>query len=349
MSPIYLRLHKVSSITCFSEGVADLPAASKGVADLPAATISEAVARESGGNPFFVWQLVQAVRAGDTDLTLDELIGRRVAALSDGQRRLLEVIAVAGRPLDPAVALLAAGVGDDGRNSLIDLQSTDARLLRAGPTGQNGIETYHDRIRETVVAHLTREARKNYHHRLAIAQESSRQADPEVLAVHYEGRAEEWGEGQPVRRSGRPSEPMRLWPSSVLRSCIAERWACGRPARKGGGRLQHRLGDALANAGRSAEAAAAYPVAVAGASPGEALELQAPRAAEQFYAPEHMEEGRDLNRLILQRVGLNYPETNRQPLRHLFLRPLATLVARDESPGACGQTAAISPEEVDPN
>ncbi len=319
----------------------DGAAASKGVADLPPATTSESVARESGGNPFFVWQLVQAVRAGDTDLTLDELIGRRVAALSDGQRRLLEVIAVAGRPLDPAVALLAAGVGDDGRNSLIDLQSADARLLRAGPTGQNGIETYHDRIRETVVAHLTREARKNYHHRLAIAQESSRQADPEVLAVHYEG-AEEWEKASlyAERAAERADAALAFERAAELYRRALGLWTA---STERGGRLQHRLGDALANAGRSAEAAAAYLVAVAGASPGEALELQR-RAAEQFLRAGHMEEGRNLVRLILQRVGLNYPETNRQALRQLLLRRLQLwwrgTKVRERA------ASAISPEEL---
>jgi tRNA A-37 threonylcarbamoyl transferase component Bud32 len=309
----------VADLPALQSGVADLPALQSGVADLPAATISEAVARESGGNPFFVWQLVQAVRAGDTDLTLDELIGRRVAALSDSQRRLLQVIAVAGRPLDPAVALLAAGVGDDGRNSLIDLQSADARLLRAGPTGQNGIETYHDRIRETVVAHLTTEARKNYHHRLAIAQESSRQADPEVLAVHYEG-AEEWEKASlyAERAAERADAALAFERAAELYRRALGLWTA---STERGGRLQHRLGDALANAGRSAEAAAAYLVAVAGASPGEALELQR-RAAEQFLRAGHMEEGRNLVRLILQRVGLNYPETNRQALGQLLLRRL---------------------------
>ncbi len=287
--------------------------------DGAAPSILEAVARESGGNPFFVWQLVQAVRAGDPDLTLNGLIGRRVAALSDGARRLLEVIAVAGRPLDPAVALLAAGVGDEGRNNLIDLQSTDARLLRAGPTGQNAVETYHDRIRETVFAHLTPEERKNHHLRLAIALESSRQADPEVLAVHYEGAEDrERASLYAARAAERADEAFAFdraaeWYRRALGlSAASAEVAC---------RLQQRLGDALANAGRGAEAAGAYLVAVAGASPGQALELQR-RAAEQFLRAGHMDEGRDLFRIIFQRVGLIYPETYRQALWQMFSRRL---------------------------
>src|SRR5262249_37371070 len=86
-------------------------------------------------------------------------------------------------------------------------------------------------------------------------------------------------------------------------------------------RLYHGLGDALANAGRGAEAADAYLAAVAGASPGETLELRR-LAAEQFLRAGHLEKGRDLFRVIFRSVGLTYPETPRQALWQLLLRRL---------------------------
>jgi eukaryotic-like serine/threonine-protein kinase len=288
----------------------------EGVSAAP--TAAEEVARESGCNPFFVWQLVQAVQAGDTDLTLGGLIWRRVAALAEGPRRLLEVIAVAGRPLDPSVALHAAGLADEeGRNSLIDLQSPDARILRAIPAGQHEVETYHDRIRETVFAHLTPEERKHHHLRLAIALEASRRADPEVLAAHYEGAEDrERASLYAARAAERAEEAFAFDRAAEL---YRRALALAPGSAEGSLRLQQRLGDALANAGRGAEAAEAYLAIVPNAGPGHALDLQR-RAAEQFLRAGHIEEGLDLFRMLLRHVGISYPETNGHVFRQLLYR-----------------------------
>ena len=49
------------------------------------------------------------------------------------------------------------------------------------------VEPYHDRVREAVVERLPPEERKRLHGRLALALEASGEADPEALAVHFEG------------------------------------------------------------------------------------------------------------------------------------------------------------------
>src|SRR5207244_9958464 len=64
------------------------------------------VARESGGDPLFLSELVQQGSSG-VGSSLEEMLMSRLAALQPEARRLLEVIALAGGPLESASARLA--------------------------------------------------------------------------------------------------------------------------------------------------------------------------------------------------------------------------------------------------
>src|SRR5262249_43701953 len=114
---------------------------------------AEAIARESGGSPLFIEQLVRYAEAQGAapkkDVSLDELLCARVALLAPEPRRLLEVIAVAGGPVELGVALSAAGVGASAHGVLTTLRG--ARLVRSLGVGESDtVESYHDRIRESV-------------------------------------------------------------------------------------------------------------------------------------------------------------------------------------------------------
>src|SRR5690606_12688010 len=72
---------------------------------------AERIARESGGNPFFIAELARHVTGDAADslalqgtLSLDDVLARRIAQLPSGARRLLETIAVAGLPIPQALA-----------------------------------------------------------------------------------------------------------------------------------------------------------------------------------------------------------------------------------------------------
>src|SRR5262249_46821484 len=154
--------------------------------------VADAIARESGGSPFFVQELVQHFRAAGPApgrRTLRDLLWERITHLPAEARRLIETLAVAGRPLRQAEAVTAAALQGPPHAPLALLRS--GRYTRtSGSSELDVIEVYHDRIRETIIARLAPRDRAAVHRRLASALEAREGTDPEVLALHLEGAGE---------------------------------------------------------------------------------------------------------------------------------------------------------------
>jgi eukaryotic-like serine/threonine-protein kinase len=283
--------------------------------------VVDTVARESAGNPFFLSELARSVRNGEEDqdeerlpipgsltessLTLDHVIQSRVSRLPVSARRFLEVVAVAGRPVAFAVAREAAL--PETQENVIEILRV-RHLIRTRETdSREEIESYHDRIREAVVAALSPEELKSHHRRLALALETHGPADPEWLALH-------WKEGGDSDRAAEYATAAARQASDALAFERAARLfllALDLPSRadlETRRKLRVSLGDALANAGRGAEAANAYLVAAEKAPVAEGLELQR-RAAEQLVRSGHIDQGIPLLKDVLRRVGFHYPET----------------------------------------
>ena len=314
----------------------------------------ESIARQSGGYPFFIYELVQHLQAfgkrqlagwtesseshqrdATGDLSLSEVLWSRIVALPEDARRLLEVVAVAGQPLAQADACRAANLADEhtalaclragrlirstvGRTSNpstpadgLEIRPSSTAILPLSSPGDEGsaIETYHDRIRETVLLHLDVPTLRQHHQRLVSVLRESGQADPEVLAVHLVG-------------AGQPSEAGHYYALAAAQA--ADTLAFDRAAKlyqfalellapQGveERRLRTKLADALANAGRGAESARAYLSATSGADAAESLELQR-RAALQFLRSGHIDDGLATLRTVLAAVGLNLPSTPRR-------------------------------------
>jgi serine/threonine protein kinase len=148
------------------------------------ATVVARIVREARGNPFLALQLTALARAkldrGDVDLdalSVEELVLRTSALLPEAARNLLNVLAIAGRPLVPQLAIGAAAIDRDGRSHIHALQGL--RLVRTRHVaGVRLLEVYHDRVREAVQAALTDSQRARVHDQLLRTVEASGRSDP---------------------------------------------------------------------------------------------------------------------------------------------------------------------------
>ncbi len=314
--------------------------------DDTAANQVESIARQSGGYPFFIHELVQYVQAfgkgknvewversethrrdSTADLSLSEVLWSRIVTLPEDARRLLEVVAVAGQPLSQADACRAADVADEhtalaclragrlirstvGRisNPSASVDGLEIRPARTAPLPQphsadegGAIETYHDRIRETVLLHLDVQTLRRHHQRLVSVLQESGQADPEVLAVHLLGAGQLSQAGHYYAlAAAQASETLAFDRAAKLYQFALELLA---PQGVEERRLRTKLADALANAGRGAESARAYLSATSASEAGENLELQR-KAALQFLRSGHIDDGLATLRTVLAAVGL---------------------------------------------
>ncbi len=283
------------------------------------------VARESGGNPFFVDELVRHVQDGAwpgadagraPPVSLDAVVRARLRRLPEPALRLLHVLAVAGRPLPRGLATRAAELGPDEQTALGALRSGSLVRSAAGRES-DALETCHDRIRETVLADLPADRLAAVHLRVARTLEASGQADPEALALHF-------GAAGQTERAARYAAAAGVRAAEALafdRAAAFYRRALElEPDRK----TEPLLGDALANAGRGAEAAAVY---LAAAAPdrkpplpsAERLDLER-RAAEQLLRSGHIDEGLEVVRTVLQAVGMRLAPSPRRALAALLFR-----------------------------
>ncbi len=253
------------------------------------------VSRESGGNPLFVDELVRYIQSGEpTDsweqigkLDLDEVLWARIQRQPDDAKRLLGIVAVSGRPIRQALAFQASELGVGGRVALASLRS--ARLIRCiGQTQQDEIETYHDRIRETVVAHLTSEALRWHHDRLATVLATAGPVDAEVLAGHLRGAGALSRACDYYSRGADQAAAALAFDHAarLYRTALELSEASDAPTQG----LWKKLGDALANAGRGSEAAQAYLNAAETATAADTLEIKR-LASTQLLISGHVERG----------------------------------------------------------
>jgi serine/threonine protein kinase len=284
--------------------------------------IARGAAREAQGSPFFAGEMMRYLATAGADargMTLDGVIAARYRQLDAQARALLDVVALAGRPVAQVVALRAAELDETARVPVNALRAGHFARTR-GPAPEDAIEPYHDRIREAVVAELR--ARGDEHVRagyvrLGAALEQSADDDVEMRVLCYQGAGRTELAARWALRAAQQAERTLAFDRAAQMLRLALSLGAGGDAPA----LQARLADALAHAHRGAEAAAAYLDAASGVEPTQAL-VHTRQAAEQLLRSGSIDRGIELLGQVLTASGLTIPRSDGRALLSLLWRRL---------------------------
>lgn len=147
---------------------------------------------ETGGNPFLLIELVSCFDP-DTDsfrpVPMTEAVRQKLSRLPSGAEALLDVVAVSGQALPLADVSTAAGHGVPALATLTHMRSE--RLVRLiGSHDEPLVDTYHDRIRETVLEQMEPTKRQGLHLSLARAIEAGEMPGDLAAAIQRGDEAE---------------------------------------------------------------------------------------------------------------------------------------------------------------
>jgi serine/threonine protein kinase len=155
-------------------------------------TLVDEIAREGGGSPFFIGEMVRhlgaqsnvdALPSGqDGQALLRRVIDERVARLPDAAADVLRAAAVIGRPVSKSFIVRVAGLEKPaGRRALEVLDA--ARMLRTHQ--KDDVEVYHDQLRASVVAAMAPEAVRDVFNRVAAVLDESNWERSDLLGLDF--------------------------------------------------------------------------------------------------------------------------------------------------------------------
>jgi serine/threonine protein kinase len=295
----------------------------------------ETIVHEGHGNPYLICELARHNLVQDAGapllgkLDLNTVLNDRINRLPEGAQRLLEVIAIASRPVSQRCAYQAAGLVGDAWSGLMALRS--GKLARShGLKLDDEVVAFHDRIREIVVDRLPAKQRQELHRRLALSLEESSAASEETLASHFLGAGFFERAGMYYERAAdRAVDALAFDRAARLYDqAKAIRPLTGEDLRS----FLTKHADALACAGRGAEAARLYLQRSDREGPPQALELRR-KAAYQLCITGRIDEGRAIWQKVLAEAGFSLAATPRRALlgllRELLLLKLSGYRFRD--------------------
>jgi eukaryotic-like serine/threonine-protein kinase len=303
------------------ECMSDLEAGELLNALLPSRPLSDSekllITREGEGSPFVLEQLARHIDVENKQPvpqpTFAGMLGARLDALSADARRFLETLAICGRPVVPDLVCASCAITGSRQSLVATLRSL--HLIRSSGSSER-VETYHDRIREVLLATMTPVAVRRAHQRMAQTLVDRHSDDCEALFTHYLGADDPGNASIQAGRAAAKAAATLAFDRAAYFYRYALTLAPGAPAVHA---WQEELASALANAGRPAEAADEYLAAASGQVYRRQVELQR-RGAEQWLIGGHIDRGLDLIRTMLEGMGVRAPRSPRGALLSLLWR-----------------------------
>ncbi len=302
---------------------------------------AQAVLDEAGGSPLLLVQLASHLRRGKegkraSGLLLRDVVGAWMERLPSPARRILELAAVAARPLERSLLLRMAGLGERGRPLVALLES--ALLLQTSRAGERVlIEPYHQRIGEALYDRMPAADAQRVHALLASSLAGEGNVEEERVYFHWRaaGRRQEasiWA----TRAGDRAFLQLAFDQAADLYGEALALWS-DLPARTAK-QIGRKRAEALVNAGRGAEAAVVFLTLAQEEEDRNALHELQRRAAEELLMSGRVAEGTTVLQNVLERVGAHYPRTPGQALRRSALAILPLWVAERRARARSGVT-----------
>jgi hypothetical protein len=260
---------------------------------------------QAKGSPFFLRQLLAAKNVsstlGESEGSLDRIVAKRIAQLAVDVRRMLAIVAVAGRPIARTTVL---GIHDQP-DALAELHGMGLVAIDERQAGAQ-IEAAHDRIREVMVAELDTAELRELHLALAHALVEIGAA-PELLAEHFERGGDRSNALAYVEQAAMQAAAALGFAraAALYRRALALLGPDGQPERRDA--LQASLAEQVGNVGRCGEAAEMFLQLVGTTSDPAQIVAHRHQAITQLIASGQIDRGLDVLEAALASFGERLP------------------------------------------
>ncbi len=191
------------------------------------------------------------------------------------------------------------------------IRSTGVRL-------EDSVDPYHNRLRQAVISRLPRARTEHLHAQIAAAMEQLGPIEADRMALHLEGAGKRQQAAPYMARAAEEAALALAFDRAVelYRKALS---AWPEDEREEQRRLQVARGEALANRGRSKEAAEAFSLALPDAHEVDVLRLRS-RIASQLLRGGYTDEGMEALKEVAAVLGMRLPRTSIGALLSLLYR-----------------------------